>query len=490
MTDDHLVRPGEDVLDRLTALPADTLAGLDQDTLDVMLPARLRADLRRFAADTRDALERLDSLGRLGDLATLAHPPADVVTDPNVVDTLAALPADKLTALADRAATALANLPANIPAALTALSADTAIDMAGLTAEMASREAERAGGHDGGWAKLGYELTARVAETLAGMPDGKRHTLRRLGALPAAGLGRFGRTPGEALRRLGTLTGADLATLDRLATLTANDLITLGFLGSRGHTARLEVLAAMGAMPLDTLAGLHRLGVLDADTQAILRHPFVTNHRGPDLFDVYAITDLAGLSEADLVAVSELTMRAGTPNAPPDANVLNAVWFLGRLDADTLHRLASLSATEALAELSVDDPTALSADDRVHVPADDLSGVDPAQSAFRLGALRRLHVHRGGLEEDTQHLLRQIGSLDERTVRIMSSLANMGALDRWGAFNNALDQGGLPDDVRSDLTARAATTLAAGQYLRGLIIVWGGIRPLATMSALLGVNGN
>ena len=255
-------------------------------------------------------------------------------------------------------------------------------------------------------------------------------------------------------------------------------------------TARLEVLAAMGAMPPDTLAGLHRLGVLDADTQAILRHPFVTNHRGPDLFDVYAITDLAGLSEADLVAVSELTMRAGTPNAPPDANVLNALWFLGRLDADTLHRLAGLSATEALAELSVDDPTALSADDRVHVPADDLSGVDPAQSAFRLGALRRLHVHRGGLEEDTQHLLRQIGSLDERTVRIMSSLANKGALDRWGAFNNALDQGGLPDDVRSDLTARAATTLAAGQYLRGLIIVWGGIRPLGAMSALLGVNGN
>ena len=33
------------------------------------------------------------------------------MTDPNVVDTLAALPTDKLTALADRAATELANLP-------------------------------------------------------------------------------------------------------------------------------------------------------------------------------------------------------------------------------------------------------------------------------------------------------------------------------------------------------------------------------------------
>ena len=53
MIDGHLVRPGEDVLDCLITLPADTLAGLDQDTLDVMLPARLRTDLRRFAADTR-----------------------------------------------------------------------------------------------------------------------------------------------------------------------------------------------------------------------------------------------------------------------------------------------------------------------------------------------------------------------------------------------------------------------------------------------------
>ena len=478
-------RPGEDVLERLVVLPADVPGCPDVGAGDAMLPAGLRADVRRFAADTRDALDRLGSLGRLGDLATLAHPPADVLTDPNVAEALADLPADKLAALADCAAAELADLPANVPAALTALSADTAIDMAGLTAELASREAERVAGRDGGWAKLGYELSARVAETLAGLPGDKRDTLRRLGVLPAAGLGRFGSSPAESLRRLGALTGADLATLDRLATLTAVDLITLGFLGGRGHTARLDILAAMGTMAPVTLAGLHRLGVLDADTLAILRHPFVTSHRSPDLFGVYAVTDLADLSQADLVAVSELTMRAGTPNAPPDANVLCALWFLGRLDADTLHRLASLSATEALAELSADDPTVLSADDRVHVPASELSGSDPAQSAFRLGALRRLHVHRGGLEEDTLRLLRQIGGLDERTVRVMSSLANMGALDRWGSFNNALDQGGLPDDVRTDLIARAATTEAAGQYMRGLITVWGGIRPLAAMSALL-----
>ena len=489
VTGDHLPRPGEDVLSRLVALPVDSLAGLGPDTVEAMLPARLRADLRRFVAETWDALDGLGSLGRLGDLAALAHPAAGVLTDPNVLDALADLPVDKLAALADRAAAGLADLPAAVPATLTALSAEVAIDLANLSVRMASREAERTAGRDGGWAQLGFEQKTRAAETLAALPADKREILRRLSILPAAGLGEWGSTPAEAARCLGALTDADVSVLNRLAMLDATELTVLRMLGRRGHAARLEILARVGTLPADTLAGLHRLGVLDADTVSFLCNPFVTSYSGNGLAAVYAIADLAGVSDADLRTVSELTMRAGTPGALPDAGMLRALWLLGGVGEDVLHHLSQLSATETLAVLSVDDPTALSAADRSDLPAGDLAGLDPAGSAFQLAVLRRLHVHRGGLEEDTMERLDRFGRLGEDTLRTLIFLANVGALDPWGAVNNALDQGGLPDDVRAELIARAEATLAAGQYFTHLTTVWGGIRPLAVMSALLSRDG-
>ena len=490
MKPDHRVRPGEDVLERLIVLPVAVLAGLDTKNMDEMLPARLRADLRRFAADTGKALEDLDSLGRLGELATLACSPASVLTDPNVAETLAELPADKLAALADRAAVMLADLPTEVLTAVTALPADSAVDTAALSARMALREAELVGEQDGGWAWLDYELSARTAAALASLPSDKREVLRRLGTLPAAGLGEWGSTPMQAARRLDDLTDVDISLLKRLVALDSVQLTTLRMLGRRGHAARLEALARLAGLPDETLAALHRLGVLDAEILPLLRQPLVMSHRANQMMDVTALIDLADVPEADLHAVSELTMRAGTPNAVPDTNTVLAVWLLGGLGDDVLHRLSELSAADALDILSANDPTCLSAEERAELGADELSGRDPAGSIYQLAALRRLHVHRGGLEDDTMDLLRRMGAMGERTIRTLTFQAKIGTLDGWGVFNNALDQGGLPDNVRAELIARACTTLAAGYHFSGLANVWSGIRPLAVASAMLGTDGH